>query len=45
MDFINEIYCISIDKCIKRREHFKSKIPSNIPYKILIVNKHKKGGV
>jgi len=45
MDFINEIYCISIDKSIKRREHFKSKIPPNIPYKFVIVKKHKKGGV
>ena len=45
MDFINEIYCISIDKNIIRREHFKSKIPSNIHYKFLIVKKNKKGGV
>ena len=45
MDFINEIFCISIDKNIKRREHFKCNIPSNIPYKFLIVEKHIKGGV
>lgn len=45
MDYINEIYCISLDKSKKRRDFFISKIPSNIPYKFMIVKKHKKGGV
>lgn len=45
MDFINEIYCISIDKCKKRREHFKMNYPFKTPYKFMIVKKHKKGGV
>lgn len=42
---IEEIFCISLKQTKERREHFKTNYPLNIPYKYLIVEKDKRGGV
>jgi len=42
---IEEIICISLKHTKTRREHFKKNYPFNIPYKFLIVEKDKRGGL